>query len=118
MPLASCDPAGRGETFLTFTMKINLPNNSGSIEIQVEHDWDGTSTPQTGCDGPVRSVRTINTGNQTAWALMPDKKKPPPYVQLDPGTDVTVTQQGQLNNLGLTKASDVRSVRFTFTNPA
>ena len=38
--------------------------------------------------------------------------------QIDPGTDVTVSAQGQLNNLGLTKYSDVAAVQIVFTQPA
>ena len=118
MPSGTCDPASRGATFKQFNMEIRLPNNSGSVLIECRHGWDGVSTYATGCDGPVTFIHTRNTGNQTAWALLPDKKKSPLWVQLDPGTDVVTSAQGQLSNLGLTNASDVRSVRFSFVNPA
>jgi len=54
----------------------------------------------------------------TAWASLPNKKKPPLWVQIDPGTDVITTAAGQLNNLGLVKASDVANVNVVFVQPA
>jgi hypothetical protein len=100
-----------------FALEIPLPNASGYVLCEVAFTADGVSL-YPNCDGPVDSLRTRNTGTQTAWALLPDKKKPPLWVQIDPGTDITVSAAGQLNNLGLTKASDIRSVRLSFTNPA
>lgn len=117
MPLGTCDPASRGDAYNQLAEEVPLPNESGSVLIDIHYGWDGTST-RPNCDGPVSFIRTRNTGTQTAWANLPNKKKGSPWVQLDPGTDVTITQQGQLNNLGLTNYSDVAAVGFQFTNPA
>lgn len=118
MPIGTCDPASRGAPYNEFAIEIPLPNASGYVLIDCRYDWDGVSTRATGCDGPVIYLRTRNTGTQTAWALLPDKKKAPLWVQIDPGTDVTITQKGQLSNLGLSNASDAHTVTFTFTDPA
>jgi hypothetical protein len=117
MPIGTCDPATRGDAFNSVTLEKPLPNGSGSVLADVHYGWDGISV-RPDCDGPVLFLRTRNTGTQTAWAPLPNKKKPPLWVQIDPGTDVTITAQGQLNNLGLTKYSDVAGVGLVFTQPA
>jgi hypothetical protein len=107
----TCTPTGE------FALEIRLPDGSGSVLAECHYTWNGTGVwPD--CNGPVNFLRTRNTGDQTAWAMLPDKKKQPLWIQLDPGTDVTVTAAGQLNNLGLSNASDVRSVTLSFVNPA
>ena len=112
----SCDPS-TGQTYRFFSLEQRLPDDSGSVLTEVHFTWDGVSIwPQ--CDGPVIFLRTRNTGTSPAWAMLPDKKKPPLWVKLDPGTDVTVTQKGTLNNLGLSNALDVVAVTFQFTDPA
>lgn len=120
MPIGTCDPAsrGNGETYNEFAIELPLPDRSGYVLIDCRYTWDGTSTRATGCDGPVIFLRTRNTGTSTAWAMLPDKKKAPLWVQVDPGTDVTITQKGQLANLGVSSATDVQSVTFSFINPA
>lgn len=118
MPIGTCDPASRGEPYNAFALEIPAPNRSGYVLTEVHYDWDGVSTRETGCDGPVIFLRTRNTSLMSAWALLPDKKRGNPWVKIDPGTDVTVTAAGQLNNLGLSLASDVESVRLSFVDPA
>ena len=101
-----------------FALEIPAPDNSGYVLVDVAFTWDGVSTKVPGCDGQVTSLRTRNTGAMTAWAILPDKKKPPLWVQINPGTDVTITARGTLNNLGLASASDVRTVTLVFTQPS
>lgn len=119
MPVGTCNPAswGQGETLGEFAIEIPLPNGSGSVMAVCRYQWDGTSVKPT-CDGDVKHLRTRNTGNVAAWALLPDKKAGLPWVRIDPGTDVTIVAKGQLGNLGLSKASDVESVTLSFTDPA
>lgn len=118
MPIGTCDPASRGETFNEFTIEVRSPNGSGSVLVDVRFDWDGVSTKATGCDGPITLLHTRNTSDMPAWALLPDKKKGSGWVQIDPGTDLPISSQGTLNNLGLSNASDAISVRISFVNPA
>ena len=117
MPAGTCDPASRGDASNQMAYEIPAPDGSGSVLVDIRYGWDGTST-MPNCDGPVISIFTRNNSAMTAYAALPNKKKPPLYVRIDPGTDVTITQQGQLNNLGLTKASDVISVQPVFEQPA
>jgi hypothetical protein len=117
MPLGTCDPASRGDAYNQLTEEVPLDDGSGSVLIDCHYGWDGTSVRPT-CDGPVSFLRTRNTGTSAAWALLPNKKKAPLWVQIDPGTDVTITQKGTLNNLGLVNVTDVQGVGFVFANPA
>lgn len=117
MPAGTCDPASRGDAYNGFAMEVPLPDASGAVLVDVRYGWDGVSV-RPNCDGPISYLRTRNTGTSPAWALLPNKKKSPLYVQIDPGTDVTITAKGQLSNLGLTNATDVQGVGFVFTSPA
>lgn len=117
MPLGTCDPASRGETYNQQTLEVELPDGSGHVLIDVRFGDNGTSTfPD--CDGPIRSLWTRNTGDATAWALLPNKKKAPAWVAVNPGDDITVTAKGTLNNLGLVNFSDAAGVGWLFTDPA
>lgn len=117
MASGTCDPASRGDAFNAVTIEKPLPNGSGSVLVDCHFGWNGTSL-RPNCDGPVSFLRTRNNGTQTAWANLPGKKKPPLWVPIDPGTDVTITSPGQLSNLGLTNYSDVAGVDLVFTQPA
>jgi hypothetical protein len=116
MPSGTCDPATRGEASNQITLEEPLPDGSGVVVIDVHYGWDGSSV-MPNCDGPIQSIRTRNTGTQTTWCVLPDKKKPPLWVKIDPGTDVTITAKGTLNNLGLTKFSDIPALGFVYTQP-
>jgi hypothetical protein len=117
MPIGTCDHNARGEAYNEFAIELPLPDRSGYVLIDCRYTWDGVSTKATGCDGPVIFLWTRNTGSTPAWAMLPDKKKGNPWVKLDPHTDVVVTQKGTLNNLGLSLASDVVAVQFSFVDP-
>jgi hypothetical protein len=108
---ANCDPASRGEAHNQVTLQ------KGPVLVDIIWDWDGTSV-YPNCDGPVRSLHTTNTSSSTVWAVLPNKKKAPQWVQIDPGTDVTTTAAGQLSNLGLSNYSDVAGVGISYTQPA
>jgi len=116
MPSGTCDPASRGEASNQLTVEVPNPNGSGAVLIDIRYGWDGVSV-RPNCEGPVLSLRTRNLSNSTAWANLPNKKRGNTWVQIDPGTDVTVNAQGQLNNLGLSNLSDVLGVWPVFTNP-
>lgn len=116
MPTGTCDPASRGEAFNQIALEQPLPDGSGSILVDGRWGWDGVSV-RPNCDGPVASLRTRNTGTSPAWALLPNKKRTPAWVQIAPGTDVTITTKGTLSNLGLSNYTDVIGVGFVFTQP-
>jgi hypothetical protein len=110
MPLGFCQANGQ------FTIEKPLPDFSGKVLCDVQYTWDGTSVwPQ--CDGPITSLHTRNTGDMPAWAMLPDKRNGDPWIKIDPGTDVTTTAKGQLNNLGIVNASDAIRVDVKFKDP-
>jgi hypothetical protein len=114
MPIGTCDPATRGDEFNTMELAGGV---NGSVVVTVRFGWDGVSIKATGCDGPVKDIRTRNTGATTHWALLPAKKNGSPWVEIPPGTDVTISSPGQLTNLGLRNYSDVAEVRITDVQP-
>lgn len=116
MPIGTCDPATRGEAYNEVALEYPLPNRSGSVLAEIRYEWDGVSV-RPDCDGPIIYLRTRNTGTQTAWALMPMKRKPPKWVQIDPGTDITITSTGQFKQLGLDNISDVGAINIVFVQP-
>lgn len=120
MPIGTCNPASRGEAFNQFSVEIPAPNRSGSVLIVGRYTWDGVSQRNVGagCDGPVIHLELKNTSNMTAWAMLPDKKRGNKWIQADPGTDVITTNQGLLDNLGVSNALDVITTKWSFTNPA
>jgi hypothetical protein len=116
MPIGTCDPASRGDAYNSVTLEERAPNGSGSVLTDVRYGWDGTSV-MPNCDGPVSYLRTRNTSNMTAWAMLPNKKRGSKWVQIDPGTDATITAAGTLRNLGLENYSDVAGVGVQWTQP-
>ena len=116
MPVGTCDPASRGEAFNVMALEKPAPNGSGAVLTEVRYGWDGVSV-KPGCDGPVSRIRTRNTSSLVAWASLPLKKRGETWIQIDPGTDVTVTNANQIRNLGLENYSDVAGVAVTFTQP-
>jgi len=117
MPLFSCDHNARGEAFNEFAIEVRSPGGSGSVLVDVRYTWDGTSA-WPNCNGPITFIRTRNTSQENAWALLPDKRKGSPWVLIAPGTDSTITAKGTLSNLGLTEAVDAQRASITFTAPA
>lgn len=112
MPIGTCDPASRGEAHNELAMAVA----NGQVLLSGLWDWDGVSV-RPNCDGPIVSLRTRNISQNTWWATLPNKKKAPLWVQLDPGTDVTITQKGQLNNLGIVNYTDLFGIEFVQTQP-
>lgn len=108
MPIGTCDPATRGETYNSVTIE------SGPVLVDCKYGWDGVSTRETGCDGPVQSIRVRSTGTVSWYARLPNKKKGNKWIEIPPGTDVTYSG-GQLNSLGLQNYSDVAGVSLAPT---
>lgn len=102
--------------FLEQTLSHRSNDGSGHILIEVRYTHDGVSV-RPNCDGPITRLRTRNTSGQTAWALLPNKRKAPKWVQIDPGTDVTIANQGALNQIGIETFSDAANVQFVYIDP-
>lgn len=93
-----------------------VPDGSGSVLLDIRFTPDGTSV-RPNCDGSITRIRTQNTSSRPAWALLPNKRKAPLWVQLDPGSDVTIANQGTLNQIGIETFSDAAGVEFVYTQP-
>lgn len=115
-PSLTCAQLAAAQGYLAIQLEKPAPNGSGSVLIDIR--WQpaaGATRPV--CDGPVSSIRVRNNSDMTAWANLPNKKRGSKWVQGDPGTDVTISSPGQLNNLGLSNRSDVDGVIIVWTQP-
>lgn len=102
--------------FLQQTISYLTPDKSGYVLLDIRYTHDGVSV-RPNCDGPITRLRTRNTSQQTAWAVLPNKRKSPQWVQIDPGTDVSITNQGTLNQIGVETFSDAAGVVFVYSQP-
>ena len=120
--------AASGNGYLNQSLSELTENQSGYVLVDVHFTHDGTSVRATGCDGPIIWLRVRNTSTQTAWALLPQKKKGNKWVQMDPGTDQVIdTQNGTpaqknaaqkfLDDSGIVNFSDAAGVKYVYTQP-
>lgn len=105
MPATTCNPADRGLTY----NKTEMALQGGAILVTILWGWDGVSTIPN-CNGPVQSIRVRNNSAATYYANLPNKKKPPLYVEIPAGTDATISGKGTLRNYGLETFADTRGV--------
>ena len=111
MPIGGCDHNVRGEAYNSVTVE------EGPVLVDGRYVWDGTSTPETGCDGQMTYIRTRNTSATETWyATLPNKKRGGKYFEIPPLTDVTITSQGTFNSLGLSTYKDFQGVGIHATN--
>lgn len=61
MPAGTCDPASRGQVFNSGEMQI------GPILVEYRYGWDGESTRETGCVGPLQRIRVTNQSPIGVW---------------------------------------------------
>lgn len=101
---------------LSQTISYQTPNGSGYVLFDIDYTPDGVSV-RPNCDGPITRIRTRNTSNQPMWVLLPAKKRGNPWIQVDPGTDVTTTNTTVLTNLGVSAFSDAASSEVVYTQP-
>lgn len=92
-----------------------IPVRDGYVMYECRWTWDKVSV-YPNCDGPITRLRVRNTSTGPAWVKVPRKKKGNPWVQIDPGTDIFLTQ-GQRNQLGLENYQDVVGAEVSETQP-
>ena len=107
MPEGTCDPASRGDLYNV----TETAEGGGDVLITIRWGWDGVSTRETGCDGPVQDIRVRNVSQLTYYANLPNKKRGGRNIAIPPGTDVTLSG-GQLRSNGLENYSDVVGVQL------
>lgn len=86
MPIGTCDPATRGETWNAWTYSID--NNA--CWAHVRWTWDGTSV-MPNCNGPVLDIRVVNTSGLTYYCNLPNKTRGRTNMEIPPGTDETLS---------------------------
>jgi hypothetical protein len=116
MPVGTC--ASLDNPYLSTQYEKPAPGG-GSVLVDYHFHHDGVSV-RPNCDGPVIYLRVRNNSTVLARALLPNKKQGNKWLDGGPGTDMVLDvvaragDQTTLNNLGLTKASDVAGVQITF----
>lgn len=101
MPAGTCDPASRDAEFNETELETD------GIKIYCRYGWDGVSTRETGCDGPVSLLRASNS-NEDTWYV---------HFQSTSGTWRSITLaadetreivEPELTQLGMDSFSDIR----------
>ena len=106
MPKGVCDPAPAAYN------ETGMWLNNGTVGVTIRWTWDGVSVfPE--CDGPVVSVRAVNTSD-AAWSVrLPRARRTVGRrVTLQPGDDVTVSGS-TLANRGYETYSDCLDLLMT-----
>lgn len=109
MPLGTCDPASRGQAW----NEAELALFENTVRVIYRYGWDGVSTKETGCVGPLNRVRVINTSQTTTYyAWFYSKKGVARSFQITPGLDQTFNS-AQLRNAGFETNEDVDGLTIT-----
>jgi hypothetical protein len=112
MPAGTCDPASRGAAYNEGEFAVA----GGAVVVPYRYGWDGPSTMETGCVGPLQMVSGTNNSTQTYYAHFQGRKGTWRRVQLDPGQSVTYDKTGQLKQAGLIDNTDLDGLYIT-TDP-
>lgn len=79
MPIGTCDPATRGEAYNEF----ELVNNG--VRIWGRYGWDGVSTKETGCNGPIIRIWAQNNSGENRYAWFKGRRGQPKFLEMVPG---------------------------------
>jgi hypothetical protein len=114
MPIGTCDPATRGEPWnvLTLAWGHNAAYPAGQVVVTVRYGWDGVSTRETGCNGPLLGAHLFSAPDAVAWLHFKGRRGTPRSVQVPQDMDQDVTAQW-LANRGLNDASDLEGFVIT-----
>ena len=110
MPIGTCDPASRGDQF-------NVGQETFGTDglITYRYGWDGVSTMDTGCVGPLQDVTCVNNNPQTWYAHFQGRKGTWKSVTMAPGFNQTYNRN-QLRQQGFNDSSDLEGLYLT-TDP-
>jgi hypothetical protein len=121
MPIGTCDPASRGAAF----NEMALSQGEGKVTIDIRYGWDGVSTKETGCEGPLVNgtgpaanrwaVRVTNSDTQSWYVHTLGKRGQPRDYEFAAGTVTTFTAN-QASNNGFATISDFEELLLT-TSP-
>lgn len=118
MPAGTCDPATRGDAFNV--QELSVAN--GDVTLTVRYGWDGVSTKETGCDGPLVNgtgpvanrwaIKAVNLSGTTYYAHTVGRRGQPRVVTLAAGATNTYTAN-QAGNNGFDTISDLYELSLT-----
>lgn len=118
MPIGTCDPATRGDQFNVLQLAVG----NGDVMVTIRYDWDGVSTKETGCDGPLVNgtgpvsnrwaVKYENTGLTTYYMHTIGRNGQQRTFTIGPGDTGTFTAQ-QAASRGYVNRSDCDDLTLT-----
>lgn len=118
MPAGTCDPATRGEAFNV--QELSVAN--GDVTLTVRYGWDGVSTRETGCDGPLINgtgpaanrwaIRAVNNSATTYYAHTVGRRGQPRRYTLAAGATETVGATAAAN-AGYETIGDIESLTIS-----
>lgn len=120
MPAGTCDPATRGDPYNSQTLSMG----NGQVTIDVRYGWDGVSTRETGCEGPlvngtgsgnVWAIRVTNNDTVSWWVHTIGKRGQPRDIEFTSGSVTTYTKT-QAGNNGYDSIADFAELTLT-TSP-
>lgn len=104
MPEGTCDPATRGAEYNEIEME------TFGVTVYGRYGWDGVSTKETGCDGPVSLVRATNANVADTWYVhFQGQSNTWRTITLAPGETREIVQP-ELTQLGLDSYADLRGL--------
>ncbi len=113
MPIGTCDPATRGQSYNEF----EIAYFNGAVVVKGRYGWDGVSTRETGCDGPLLRIQGINTTpDKTYWAWFLGRNGQARSIEMPPGFN-SIAQGAVLTGQGFNDYSDVEA-GITITDSA
>lgn len=93
-----------------------FPNPGEVVGIYITYTWDGVSQ-YPACDGNISSIRVLNTSTtRSGYVKVPARKTGNKWIDIPPGTDQTISNPGQLNSYGMTKAADADNIGFSLNS--
>lgn len=119
MPIGTCDPATRGDPYNVLQLAVG----NGDVFVTIRFGWDGTSTRETGCDGPlvngtgagnVWAISYINAGQTTYYMHTIGRNGQEHTLTLNPGASGTITA-AQAASQGFKNVSDCDNLSLTTT---
>lgn len=104
--LGECDPSTRGQATNSTTLQ------DGLALVDIIWSWDGVSTRETGCDGPLITVHAVNGDSVSHWLHFQGRRGQPKSIELPPGVNVT-RNAAWLAQRGYDSFADTVGVRLT-----
>lgn len=106
MPIGTCDPATRGDAYNSFELVIN------GVAIWGRYGWDGVSTRETGCDGPLIRIWARNDAPTVKYAWFEGRRGQPKSIQIPVGYDGSLSA-AQLAQRGFESKQDIEGLTIT-----